>query len=54
MIGFAVGGAFLSLAYWDLPYNLMAMVACATYLVRQHVHQPSREGLAHRAAAGGA
>jgi putative inorganic carbon (HCO3(-)) transporter len=24
LVGFAVGGAFLSLAYFDLPYNLMA------------------------------
>lgn len=23
--GYAVGGAFLSLSYWDLPYNMMAM-----------------------------
>jgi probable O-glycosylation ligase (exosortase A-associated) len=26
LIGFAVGGAFLSLAYFDLPYNVMALV----------------------------
>jgi putative inorganic carbon (hco3(-)) transporter len=26
LIGYAVGGAFLSLAYFDLPYNLMAIV----------------------------
>lgn len=26
LVGFAVGGAFLSLAYFDLPYNLMVMV----------------------------
>lgn len=26
LIGFAVGGAFLSLAYWDLPYNLIALL----------------------------
>jgi probable O-glycosylation ligase (exosortase A-associated) len=25
LIGFAVGGAFLSLAYFDMPYNMMAM-----------------------------
>lgn len=29
MIGFAVGGAFLSLAYFDLPYNIMVVVVCA-------------------------
>ncbi len=26
LVGYAVGGAFLSLAYFDLPYNLMLMV----------------------------
>jgi len=25
LVGYAVGGAFLSLAYWDLPYNLMVL-----------------------------
>lgn len=29
LVGFLVGGAFLSLAYFDLPYNLMMMVAIA-------------------------
>ena len=29
MIGYLVGGAFLSLAYFDLPYNLMVMVVLA-------------------------
>ncbi len=27
LVGYAVGGAFLSLSYFDLPYNIMAMVA---------------------------
>ena len=26
LVGYAAGGAFLSLAYFDLPYNIMAMV----------------------------
>jgi hypothetical protein len=26
LVGFAVGGAFLGLAYFDLPYSLMAIV----------------------------
>lgn len=26
LAGYAVGGAFLSLSYWDLPYNIMALV----------------------------
>jgi len=41
MIGYAVGGAFLSLAYWDMPYNLTVMVVCATYVVRKRVEQPA-------------
>ena len=41
MIGYAVGGAFLSLAYWDMPYNLTVMLVCATYVVRKQVEQPA-------------
>ena len=26
MIGYAVGGAFLSLAYFDLPYNVLVIL----------------------------
>jgi len=29
LIGFGAGGAFLSLAYFDLPYNCVAMIALA-------------------------
>lgn len=29
LAGFAVGGAFLSLAYYDLPYNLLVLVVAA-------------------------
>jgi putative inorganic carbon (HCO3(-)) transporter len=29
MVGYAVGGAFLSLAYFDLPYNIVVMVVVA-------------------------
>jgi putative inorganic carbon (HCO3(-)) transporter len=33
MVGYAVGGAFLSLAYFDLPYNmLVVVVACRCWL----------------------
>lgn len=34
MVGFAVGGAFLSLAYWDMPYYLMVIVVTTGLLVR--------------------
>jgi len=29
LVGYAVGGAFLSLGYYDLPYNVMALVVMA-------------------------
>ena len=29
LAGYAIGGAFLSLAYFDLPYNLMLLVVIA-------------------------
>ena len=29
MLGYAVGGAFLSLAYYDLPYNILVLVVLA-------------------------
>jgi putative inorganic carbon (hco3(-)) transporter len=29
LVGYAIGGAFLSLAYFDLPYNIMVMVVLA-------------------------
>ena len=33
LVGFAVGGSFLSLSYFDLPYNLMVLVVLAKQLV---------------------
>jgi putative inorganic carbon (HCO3(-)) transporter len=36
MVGYAVGGAFLSLAYFDLPYNLLVIiVACRWWLAEK-------------------
>lgn len=35
LIGFAVGGAFLSLAYWDMPFYYMAMLVMTEKLVRK-------------------
>ena len=29
LIGFAVGGAFLSLAFWDMPFYLFVLLVCA-------------------------
>lgn len=35
MVGFAVGGAFLSLAYWDMPYYIPVILAATERLVRE-------------------
>ena len=35
LIGYMTGGAFLGLAYLDLPYQLMAMLVILQYLVRK-------------------
>ena len=42
LIGYAVGGAFLSLAYFDLPYNILVMVVvCSRWRTeRDKVEQP--------------
>lgn len=34
LVGYAVGGAFLSLSYFDLPYNMMILVVAAQAWVR--------------------
>jgi probable O-glycosylation ligase (exosortase A-associated) len=44
LVGFAVGGAFLSLSYFDLPYNLMVMVVLARVWVQNRMaEEPARE-----------
>lgn len=40
-VGFAVGGAFLSLAYWDMPYYLMVLVVAINAYVKMAVTQHS-------------
>ncbi len=42
-IGYWVGGAFLSLAYWDFPYLLVAILVL-THVVVQRVAQPASDG----------
>jgi len=37
MVGFAVGGAFLSLLYYDVPYYLMAAVVAMRAQLRGRV-----------------
>lgn len=46
LVGYAVGGAFLSLSYFDLPYNIMTLVVLSTVWVKRQswstepVYQP--------------
>ena len=47
-VGYGVGGAFLGLAYFDLPYTLMIFIACAYTFVRQ---ESARLGASSRSAA---
>lgn len=42
LVGFAVGGAFLSLAYWDMPFYLMVVVVATGLLVRAHVDEAAK------------
>lgn len=42
-VGFAVGGAFLSLAYFDLPYYQMAMAVTALRILRRQQGQAKME-----------
>ena len=42
LAGFAVGGAFLSLVYYDVPYYLMAAVVAMRQLL---AHQQARASL---------
>jgi putative inorganic carbon (HCO3(-)) transporter len=52
LIGFAVGGAFLSLLYFDVPYYLMAAVVAVRVLVAQHLAPPAIAALVAPAATG--
>ena len=44
MIAYASSGAFLSLAYYDLPYNVMVMTVVAQRLVRAAIRDAERAG----------
>ena len=37
LVGYAVGGAFLDIAFWDLPYYLYAAAAVAQFIVRREL-----------------
>ena len=40
LVGFAVGGAFLGLAYFDLPYHLVAIGALVKVVTREALRVP--------------
>ncbi|MBT9496996.1 MAG: putative O-glycosylation ligase, exosortase A system-associated, partial [Zoogloea sp.] len=44
LVGYAVGGAFLSLAYFDLPYNIMVIVVVAhRWLLEKSVNSEAQD-----------
>ena len=43
MTGYAVGGAFLSLAYFDLPYNILVLVVLTKRWVDRKAWQEEEE-----------
>lgn len=54
LLGFAVGGTFLSLAYFDVPYYVMAALVCTRLLVERTFKQRLQEQRAASAQAAGA
>ena len=40
LIGYMVGGAFLGLAYFDLPYHILVLMVLTRYLVEQALETP--------------
>jgi hypothetical protein len=44
LVGFAVGGAFLSLAYWDMPFYITVALAAADHLVRNQLAEKASQG----------
>lgn len=45
LVAYAIGGAFLSLAYFDLPYNLMVVVVCARVWLQAQSWKKAPEAL---------
>jgi probable O-glycosylation ligase (exosortase A-associated) len=44
MVGYGVGGAFLSLSYWDMPYNLVVMLVALKYWMKEQRWKTERVG----------
>jgi hypothetical protein len=46
LVGYFVGGAFLSLAYYDVPYNLLVALVLTRVLIEKEVKGAAqKEGL---------
>jgi putative inorganic carbon (HCO3(-)) transporter len=45
LVGYAVGGAFLNLAHYDVPYNLLAAVVLTRRLVEEHMKSARQSAL---------
>ena len=43
LVGYACGGAFLGLAYWDMPYHLVALIVVLGKLVENYKEMPQQE-----------
>jgi putative inorganic carbon (HCO3(-)) transporter len=52
LVGYAIGGAFLSLAYFDLPYNILVMIIVTQRWLERQAVQPSAVQAAMRQLAG--
>jgi probable O-glycosylation ligase (exosortase A-associated) len=43
LVGYAVGGAFLNLAYYDVPYNMLVALVLTRILVEKEIKSVNRE-----------
>jgi probable O-glycosylation ligase (exosortase A-associated) len=48
LVGYAVGGAFLSLAYFDLPYNILMLIVLSRVLVEKHLAGATQRATGNR------
>ena len=42
LIAYASGGAFLGLAYWDLPYHIVSLVIVMGVIVKNYKELPDK------------
>ena len=46
LIGYFVGGMFLNLAYWDMPYYLMIALVVTWHVLRSQSAEPTNPTVA--------